>query len=90
MYCHHPMCSVIPHTPPTYGVIFGLDGEVDIEAERSKLSPKRLAAAVLHVMQYEDGFIQFGATGHVVNLNTGQEVVFDRNALFYDKRFVRR
>jgi len=82
------LCGIIPQTDSHYGVIFALDGRINIEMERLRLSPKKLSMAVIHAMQYEEGFIQFGATGHVVDLVTGLEVDFDRNALLNGNRFV--
>ena len=71
----------VPQTGRHYGVIFGLDGQYDLEKELPKLRPQTLATAIVHVLEYEENFVQFGASGHVIDLRTGQEVVFDRNEM---------
>jgi hypothetical protein len=84
----HPLSNIIPRTKPIYGVVFALDGVFDRSVEQSKITPKSLDIAVIQALQYEQHFVQFGATGHVIDLSSGREVTFDRNLLVNDQQFV--
>lgn len=86
----HPLSKVIPRTKPIYGVVFAVDGVFDLTVEQPKLTPKSLDIAVIQALQYEQNFVRFGATGHVIDLSSGRELAFDRDSLVNNQQFVSR
>lgn len=64
-------------TQAHYGVIFATSSQYHIEDFIGKLTPKSLQVAIKQAVQYEEHF-GHGATAHVIDLETNEEVLFDR------------
>ena len=75
--------NLVPVTEPKYGVVFGRGGTFDYDAEMLAIrnrKPKTLVVAILQVLQFEDYFRHLGVSGHLIDLETGLEVEFSRQA----------
>ena len=57
-----------------YGVIFS-QGKYFLEDHIEKMTPKTLNVAIKQVLQFEE---HFSGQGHIIDLETNEEVLFDR------------
>lgn len=74
--------KMVPQTAAKYGVVFGRSGtyeQAEVRALYKRMS-KTLVVAILQVLQFEDTFRHLDVSGHLIDLETGQEVYFNRHA----------